>query len=836
MTFAYQVLAAPGTDPILIKDLEAALAQWSAVIDGQGTLAVALNIRQLDQGQEQGRSQGNATTWMPTTAPAVNGGHIEEPSSLYELRTGQHAAGTTSDITIDVDPDYLRDELYLNPNPGAAGSVPADKTDAVSALAHEIGHGLGMVGQYHLDGTLPPNDPYITQFDNNVRFIGGKPFFIAANAEAVYGGPVPLTFGGPGLVPNYSQNIYHLANSDHDYPLDRDLMTGTTLYRGTSYPVSPLDAAIVKDDMAAPAVTQVKVGSGVWTIDAPKGVDPNDVSASYDESSQTLTVTFDFKPGDVHTDNDAHFPNGIEYLRFTAPPPPAGQSFGYKTNLVVQIKNDLGVAMNGFGLFVQNDTVAQTPDKVSAHPTNYAHVHGITSGQTFGSHEVVSLRAPDGSVAPGGAADPKNTPAASEIQVAGDILPGDTLISEAFTLHNEEVPGQDNGFWLSLTPSPAQSLVPPALENVSTFQAPVGPYSPFTAVSVHDTSGHPDKATITVQNLHGMAEDNVGVFLPDANLTKIGPGKYELAATTPQNLTTALEGLNFNPLGFVGDGGLLTVTVDNGAAATTSATTRFVNGSPPPGTASANNTIVTGNGTQIRDAQGHAWSLIGDKVAVDGTPDATTGRVVALAYEDGKVWQQNQDGLWWAKTASTDAWTPTYGTSVSPVPAGSILPESPDAFVAAAPGQTVVAGGHAWTFLGGQVVVDGKVDGTTANVVELAYKDGKVWQENASHLWWSKAAPADQWSPADGTSTPPLNLATLAAPSIGFMGDPMQAQPALAPTAMGLDDMAKPALALRDFSTGPGPSGAWTEEPLSSPRVDLLTDFSRMDQVFAAMT
>jgi hypothetical protein len=49
-----------------------------------------------------------------------------------------------------------------------------------------------------------------------------------------------------------------------------------------------------------------------------------------------------------------------------------------------------------------------------------------------------------------------------------------------------------------------------------------------------------------------------------------------------------------------------------------------------------------------------------------------------------------------------------------------------------------------------------RIDPATANVIELAYENGKIWQENSQGLWWSKSAPADSWDPPYGTSTNPI--------------------------------------------------------------------------------
>lgn len=83
---------------------------------------------------------------------------------------------------------------------------------------------------------------------------------------------------------------------------------------------------------------------------------------------------------------------------------------------------------------------------------------------------------------------------------------------------------------------------------------------------------------------------------------------------------------------------------------------------------------------------------------------------------------------------------------------------------AASPNNTVVlagstasiidAGGNAYTIKSGQVAVGGIADATTLNVIEIAYVNGLVWQENSAKLWWSRATPTSSW--AGGTSTSPL--------------------------------------------------------------------------------
>ncbi|OYV34958.1 MAG: hypothetical protein B7Z80_19775 [Rhodospirillales bacterium 20-64-7] len=63
------------------------------------------------------------------------------------------------------------------------------------------------------------------------------------------------------------------------------------------------------------------------------------------------------------------------------------------------------------------------------------------------------------------------------------------------------------------------------------------------------------------------------------------------------------------------------------------------------------------------------------------------------------------------------------------------------------------------------MAVNGTTDKTTANVIELAYVNGKVWQENASDLWWGKTSPTAAWSPNAGSATSPLPAATTPTPT-----------------------------------------------------------------------
>ena len=186
-----------------------------------------------------------------------------------------------------------------------------------------------------------------------------------------------------------------------------------------------------------------------------------------------------------------------------------------------------------------------------------------------------------------------------------------------------------------------------------------------------------------------------------------------------------------------------------------------------PDTLSANNTVVTLDGGTITDASDNVWTLSNGQVQVNCVVDPTTADVIKLAYVNGQVWQENADNLWWAKSSPDDAWSPPYGTPVSPVPASAnytlatgptpSFPTDPILFNNNGHVQTIFdANGNVWSIdASRQVVVNGVVAPTTANVIAIVYINGQIWQSNTSNLWWAKSSPSDAWSPPYGAPDRP---------------------------------------------------------------------------------
>ncbi len=95
------------------------------------------------------------------------------------------------------------------------------------------------------------------------------------------------------------------------------------------------------------------------------------------------------------------------------------------------------------------------------------------------------------------------------------------------------------------------------------------------------------------------------------------------------------------------------------------------------------------------------------------------------------------------------------GTATSPLPPP---PSANDTVVKAGSAAAITdASGNKWTITSaGLVAVNGAADTTTASVIELAYVNGTVYQENASNLWWGETQPNGAWNVSPGTATSPL--------------------------------------------------------------------------------
>ncbi|WP_428492651.1 hypothetical protein [Rhodopila sp.] len=192
--------------------------------------------------------------------------------------------------------------------------------------------------------------------------------------------------------------------------------------------------------------------------------------------------------------------------------------------------------------------------------------------------------------------------------------------------------------------------------------------------------------------------------------------------------------------------------------------------SPLVGVASPNDDFYAGVGGSVTDADDNVWTITsGGQVAVNGVADPTTGRVDELAYNNGLVWQKNADNHWYSKSSAAAGWV-AWPNGAAPVPIPGVSANR-SWIVPGEAGGLTDANGNSWTLAssgGGQVAVDGVVDPTTANVVEMALVNGVIWQENTAGLWYSKVAPSDAWSA--GTPLNPFNGSGRVPTSLTWVG------------------------------------------------------------------
>jgi hypothetical protein len=69
----------------------------------------------------------------------------------------------------------------------------------------------------------------------------------------------------------------------------------------------------------------------------------------------------------------------------------------------------------------------------------------------------------------------------------------------------------------------------------------------------------------------------------------------------------------------------------------------------------------------IIDQHGNSWTLSPQgQVVIDGITDTSTRGVVVMAYLNRRVWQWNDQRLWWSKTSPLAPWLPPEGQPDAP--------------------------------------------------------------------------------------------------------------------------------------------------------------------------
>ena len=210
----------------------AAGARWSQFLVGDATIDLQIGFSGIPTAEGS-----SVTTGFVRTIGTLN---VFEQGAAAEVRTGIDPNGAVPDGLITIGTDYLVNNLAFDTHPAVRSDpIPTGKVDAVSLFLHEIGHVLAINGfRSGFDGSLPPGD-FESTFDVYTTFDGTNLFFNGPKATALYGQPVPLTFG----------NYPHLGNAAPRPGSDLipDLMNGVQLDRDTRYDISLLDFDIFCD-------------------------------------------------------------------------------------------------------------------------------------------------------------------------------------------------------------------------------------------------------------------------------------------------------------------------------------------------------------------------------------------------------------------------------------------------------------------------------------------------------------------------------------------------------------------------------------------------------------
>lgn len=247
--------------------VRAAGLRWTNLIGVPTPRSIDIEIAIADIPTANG---GSVTTAYIGT---VGGRDTYEQGVAHELRLNEDPNLGDPDGRITIGLAYLRNELWFDPDPATRSApVPANRTDAMSTMLHELGHILAYNGWSDLT-TGTPNPDYWSIFDSWFA-PGTSPTFNGPAAVAAWGAPPELTVG----------NIFHWANADQvararcdvapaawrfgapspnacsappsaDAPRSLDgqpglvnqLMNGVVFYRGTRYDISSLDVGVLVD-------------------------------------------------------------------------------------------------------------------------------------------------------------------------------------------------------------------------------------------------------------------------------------------------------------------------------------------------------------------------------------------------------------------------------------------------------------------------------------------------------------------------------------------------------------------------------------------------------------
>jgi hypothetical protein len=266
VNFAVSFNDAAGTYSSYYADISrnvlAAGNDWVSRFQGNmATTTLTVQIGFANIATANGRS---GTSSFVRNSAGVN---IFEQGAAAKIKTGVDANGTAADIEFNIGTTGYLQSLWFDPDPVAqTAAIPTNRTDARSVFLHEFGHAFGFNGWRNgMTGALPATgagqQPYQSTFDQWVLPMqsgANTLFFTGANATAVYGGAVPITF----------DNNFHVGNAvgRPGNNLVGDLMNGVVYNYATRYQISALDLAIMQDVGLPVAAVPEPATYALWAL------------------------------------------------------------------------------------------------------------------------------------------------------------------------------------------------------------------------------------------------------------------------------------------------------------------------------------------------------------------------------------------------------------------------------------------------------------------------------------------------------------------------------------------------------------------------------------------
>jgi hypothetical protein len=258
----------------ITTSLQEAGRRWARLIAVNGTPSIEIEIGVA------AIPTANGTSLASQSVGTINGRIVYEQGMAYELQSGLDPNGSGADVHINIGLNYLRNELWFDPNPALrTAPIPANRVDALSVFMHELGHALVYNGWSDVTTGVSPAT-YQSTFDywttpgapsvfsgplaiatwgtapdlttgNNKHWgnSGGRPAARSTPPAPVQwrdGKPVPQPMSTPpsAQAPDRSDLAPNAVKAGS---LIDQLMNGVVYYYQTRYDISPLDIAVLAD-------------------------------------------------------------------------------------------------------------------------------------------------------------------------------------------------------------------------------------------------------------------------------------------------------------------------------------------------------------------------------------------------------------------------------------------------------------------------------------------------------------------------------------------------------------------------------------------------------------